>query len=172
MTTTVIPGPVPAEVEQYLKDRRERGLDARDECWGGRYYVAPHATTGHAAVTAEVSAEIRARVRPQGLLVLAEFNLGTGPQDFTVPDGGVVTSETGVYAATALLVVEVLSPEDATFDKFAHYAAHDVPELLLADPRARAVSCWQRQGDSYVEVPGSELLGVTAAELTAAIAWP
>lgn len=89
---------------------------------------------------------------------IAEFNLGTGPQDFTVPDGGVVAAPTGSYAESALLVVEVLSPDDATFDKFAHYSAHGVPELVLADPRTRAVRCWPLQDAGYVETPGSELL--------------
>ncbi len=37
--------------------------------------------------------------------MVAQFNLGTGPGDYTVPDGGVLV---------ALLVLEALSPDDAT----------------------------------------------------------
>ena len=170
--TTVIGGPRPPEVEALLARRRAQGLDGRDECWGGRYYVAPHATTAHAVVAAEVGAELRARARGRGLVSLAEFNLGSGLQDYTVPDGGVVTGETGLYAPTALVVLEVLSPDDATFEKFAHYAAHGVAEVLVADPASRTVRVWQLTGGAYAESGACRALELTMTDLAAAVAWP
>ena len=72
----------------------------------------------------------------------------------------------------AALLVEVVSPGDETFEKFSFYAAHGVDELLTADPATRQVRCWRRRESGYDEVDRSEVLGVAAAELTAAVDWP
>lgn len=170
--TTVIGGPRPPEVEALLARRRAAGLDGRDECWGGRYYVAPHGTLAHSIVASEVNAELRGRARARGLLSLAEFDLGTGVQDDAVPDGGVVLDASGLYAPTALVVLEVLSPDDATFDKFAHFGAHGVAEVLVADPATRSVRSWRLTDGAYVESDTCSALELSMAALTAAIAWP
>lgn len=170
--TTVIAGPRPPEVEALLARRSAQGLDGRDECWGGRYYVAPHGTMAHGVVAAEVNAELRAHARARGLVSIAEFNLGTGLQDYTVPDGGVVTAAAGLYAPTALVVLEVLSPDDTSFDKLAHYAAHGVPEVLVADPATRRVRAWQLTDGAYVETDSCRTLELSMAALEAAVAWP
>ena len=170
--TTVIGGPRPPEVEAWLARRQAQGHDGRDECWGGRYYVAPQGTTAHGIIASEVNAELRGRARARGLVAIAEFNLGTGLKDYVVPDGGVVTGETGLYAATALVVLEVLSPDDATFDKFTHYAAHGVSEVLVADPATRRVRAWQLTDGAYVEGDTCRILELSMTDLTSAVAWP
>ena len=69
--------------------------------------------------------------------------------------------------------MEVVSPDDETFAKFDFYAAHGVEELLIADPTLRSVQFFVlAEGGRYVEVESSALLGVRAAEVTSAIAWP
>ncbi len=73
---------------------------------------------------------------------------------------------------TAALVVEVVSPDDETYEKFGFYAAHGVEEIIVADPHEQSVRCFRRDGDGYVEADASELLGVRAAELAEAIDWP
>ena len=44
-----------------------------------------------------------------------------------------------------MLVVEVLSPEDMTFDKLDFYTAHGVRELLVVDWQERSVRCFALQ---------------------------
>jgi Uma2 family endonuclease len=73
---------------------------------------------------------------------------------------------------TAAIVVEVVSPDDETYEKLDFYATHHVDELLVADPAARSVRCWRLDSAGYVEVPGSDLLAVTADEVAQTIAWP
>ncbi len=170
--TTVIAGPPPPEVEAFLERRRALGLDERDECWGGVYYVAPHADLSHSALGLQVGSRLLPRAEARGLVAMAEFNLGTGPKDFTVPDGGVVVSTQGVYAATALVVVEVLSPDDATWKRFEHYVAHDVAEILVVDRAARRVRGFRLVDGGYVETDTCGTLDLPLSELTSAIRWP
>jgi Uma2 family endonuclease len=71
-------------------------------------------------------------------------------------------------------VVEVLSPDDETWEKFDFYFLRDVDEICVADPvRAElrwfardAVAHWYRPTES------SGLLGVTVAQLLSQIDWP
>ena len=57
----------------------------------------------------------------------------------------------GPYVPTALLVLEVRSPDDATWDTFWHYTAHDVGELLVADGTDRSVRAFQLDGSDYLK---------------------
>jgi Uma2 family endonuclease len=45
----------------------------------------------------------------------------------------------GISRPTAALVVEIVSPEDETWQKLPYYAAHEVDELLILDPEKRTV---------------------------------
>ncbi len=67
-----------------------------------------------------------------GVRAALTFNLG-GPDDYRIPDAGLIPGPAGVWHDTAMLVVEVLSPDDMTFDKLDFYAAHGVHELLVVD---------------------------------------
>ncbi|HKA04265.1 MAG TPA: Uma2 family endonuclease, partial [Acidimicrobiales bacterium] len=75
------------------------------------------------------------------------------------------------WVPTAAVVVEVVSPDDETYEKFGFYAAHGVDELIVADPAGRTASSWARHGLSYRETPGSAVLGVTAQWLRDSIVW-
>ena len=78
----------------------------------------------------------------------------------------------GVYASTAALIVEIVSPDDESWDKVPFYAAHRVDEILIVDPLERRVVWLALDGDSYRQVSHSELLDVTVAEIAAQIDWP
>jgi Uma2 family endonuclease len=45
----------------------------------------------------------------------------------------------GTWLPTAALVVEIVSPEDETWEKLPFYAAHDVDEVQIVDPAERKV---------------------------------
>lgn len=72
----------------------------------------------------------------------------------------------------AVLVLEVVSPDDETFEKFEFYASRGVQEILTADPRERRVGIWLRAGGAYAEADCSTVLATAARELTAAVRWP
>ncbi len=107
-----------------------------------------------------------------GLRALGPFNLGSA-SDYRVPDYGYVRSlPPDTFVPTAALVVEVVSPDDETFAKFAFYARHGVDELLIAEPLQRRVRLFARSGHEYDEIGASSLLAVEAATLTTLIDWP
>ncbi len=90
-----------------------------------------------------------------------------------MPDRGYHRSlPTSVWVPAAAVVVEVVSPDDETYEKFGFYAARGVDELIVADPAARTVTVWARSRAAYEQQPGSDVLGVTADALRQAIAWP
>ncbi len=170
---TVILGERPPELEDFLARRRALGQDGHDEVWEGVYHVAPHAHTDHGILEFALGVVLSPHVQRAGLVATTAFNLGTGLLDFRVPDLGVHRSRPGVlHAPTALLVVEVLSPDDESYEKFGFYAAHGVQEILVADPEERWVRCYDLSGPEPVEVDRSEVLDVAMADVIAQIAWP
>ena len=70
------------------------------------------------------------------------------------------------------MVVEILSPDDETYEKLPFYATHGVEEVLVLHPEERRAHFFLLGGDGYQEAPASNLLGLTARGLEAAIDWP
>lgn len=161
------------EIDAWLRRRRALGQDGRDEIWEGTYHVAPHAGAEHATVAYEIIVALAPRARAAGMVGGGEFNLGE-PDDFRVPDGGWFARQPrGTYVATAVVVLEVLSPDDETFAKFDFYAGHGVREVLVGHPSDRWVRCWRLDpGGDHHEEPDSATLAVSMAELQAEIRWP
>jgi Uma2 family endonuclease len=104
-----------------------------------------------------------------GLNAVLTFNLGR-PEDFRVPDAGLIAEPVGVWHRTAVLVVEILSPDDGTFGKPDFYRRHGVPELLVLDWRTREVRVLDLQ--SGAERPDSAVLGLTVQQVVDAVDWP
>lgn len=168
--TTIVRGPRPPELEQFLERRRQSGADRFDEVWEGRYVVAPDPHSAHGALQGDLFALLKPVSRSLGLRAALTFNLG-GPDDYRIPDAGLLAGPYGVWHDTAVLVVEVLSPDDMTFDKLDFYTAHGVQELLVVDGHDRSVRCFALQ-DGQAERDRSEVLTRTTADLVAAIDWP
>ena len=168
--TTIIRGPRPPEVEAWLERRRRAGLDRFDEVWEGRYVVAPDPHGNHGRTQLGVAALLLDGARRRGLNAMATFNLGRA-DDFRVPDAGLTTETPGVWHDTAELVVEILSPDDGTFDKLDFYRAHGVRELLVLDWRTRQVRVLDlHAGDA--DRPDSAVLGLTVPQVVDAVDWP
>jgi len=169
---TVVLGPRPAELEALIARRKRLGLDTHDEVWEGEYHVAPEAHLHHAYLDDEVAALLRPLAKRAGLIGTGPFNLGA-PDDFRVPDRGLHRSlPPTAWAPTAALVVEILSPDDETFEKFGFYAAHEVDELLVVDGLRRTLELFARRQDRYERTTASALLAVTSEQLAASIDWP
>jgi len=162
-----------SDVEAMIARRHSLGQDRFDEVWNGEYHMSPGPTGPHAMVDSELAALLYPLAKAAGLYATTAFNLGDGPDDFRVPDGGYHRSiPTGTWIATAAIVVEIVSPDDETYAKFDFYAAHSVEEIIVADPSARAVACYAPLGDRYHVQSRSALLGVGSADLAAGISWP
>lgn len=169
---TIILGDHPPEIATFLARRRALGQDSFDEVWEGEYHVVPAPHSWHGQVDSELAAALRPPAKAAGLFITSQFNLGN-QADYRVPDGGYHrTRPSGVWIRTAAIVVEVVSPDDETWEKFGFYARHAVEEICVADPMARQVRWFAQRGDAYEETAGSDLLGVDAKDLISRIDWP
>jgi Uma2 family endonuclease len=155
-----------------IRRREALGLDTFDEVWEGVYHVAPAAQRARGYVDHALAVALDPYAKAAGLVPTGPFNLGTA-DDYRVPDHGYHRGfRDDAWVPSAAIVVEVVSPDDETYAKFGFYAAHGVEELIVADPHEQTVRCFQRQVDGFVETAGSDLLAISAAEITGAIEWP
>ena len=170
---TVVLGDRPAELEALIARRRALGQDRHDEVWNGEYHMSPAARLWHGILVNELGAVLRHLAAPRGLVAGAEFNLGDDDQNFRVPDLGVHREPRDeVWVPTAAMVVEVVSPDDESWLKFDHYAAHGVDEVLIADPHERTLDVFVLADGRYERAERSALLDVSVVELHEAVSWP
>lgn len=176
---TPYPGPVrtvvlgkPPELAAWLERRRALGQDLFDEVWKGEYHVAPGPHGRHGRVDHQLARLLGPRADAAGLFSSGPLNLGR-PDDYRVPDQAYLGSaEPALYNVTAAVVVEIVSPGDETRAKLDFYFGSGVEELLIVDPEARTVEWFGRGSEGFVPVPASVVLGLSAKELAATLAWP
>jgi Uma2 family endonuclease len=170
---TLVFDPAPAEIKELLERRRRLGLDHRDEVWEGTYRMIPPASFTHQRIAEQLAALLGPPARAAGLEPLVrEFGLGD-PDDYRVPDGGLHRpGAEGVWHPTAALVIEIVSPSDGTWQKLPFYAAHGVDELLIIDPRERAVAWLELRDGAYEPIAHSGLIDLGAEGLAERIDWP
>ena len=88
-----------------------------------------------------------------------DFNLGDSEHNFRVPDGGLHRSGVAeTWLATAALVIEIVSPNDESWDKLPFYAAHNVDEVLIVDPAKRSIDWLALTDGEYRPVEHSGLI--------------
>jgi Uma2 family endonuclease len=171
---TLILEPSSAGLDELLERRRASGLDRLDEVWEGVRHMVSAPSGEHADIAQQLAVALDGPSRAAGLIpAMHEVNLGVSEHDYRVPDGGLHRQRPrGVWHATAALVVEILSPDDESWDKLPFYARQGVDEVLLVDPRERTVH-WLGLADStYTPIERSRLIALGAAELAARIDWP
>jgi Uma2 family endonuclease len=171
--TVVISGEHP-QVQELIQQRQDLGQDGHDEVWEGVYHVAPHAHAHHGIILFEIAAILYPHVKRRGLVPSREFNLGEGKSSYRVPDFGVhLAAPDLLYVPTALMVGEILSPDDETYAKFDYYATHGVSEIVVVDPAKRSVLAYRLTDDAgYVRVDDLACAGITCLDLESQINWP
>jgi Uma2 family endonuclease len=172
--TTLVLGPPPPELAALLERRRQAGVDRLDEVWQGVRHMVPGPSFAHARISQQLAELLGPLARASGLVAaISEFNLGESEHDFRVPDGGLHRpGAAGVWLSTAALVVEILSPEDETWQKLPFYAAHAVDEVLIVDPADRTISWLRLVGGEYQRVQRSGLIEIGPTELSEQLDWP
>ena len=171
---TLILEPSTAGLDELLERRRVAGLDRLDEVWEGVLHMVPAPRGEHADLAQQLAVALDGPSRAAGLVpAMGEFNLGVSEHDYRVPDGGLHRQRPrGVWQATAALVVEIVSPDDESWDKLPFYARQGVDEMLLVDPRERAVHWLGLADGAYAPIEPSRLIELGAAELTTRLDWP
>ncbi|HYF44988.1 MAG TPA: Uma2 family endonuclease [Acidimicrobiales bacterium] len=172
MTGTKVLGPCTPELEASLAERRRLDQDRLDEVWQGVYHMNPGPHFDHGKADRAFLFAIGPAVDAAGLQGGTQLNIGE-EDDYRVPDQAYVDSETetGLYHATAALVVEVLSPGDESRLKFGHYAAHEVDELVIVDPETQQIEWYALVDGRYEATSRSEVLGVDTATVVDAMRW-
>ncbi len=127
----------------------------------------------HVLIQQQLGELLGPAARKCGLVpTVGEFNLGE-PGNYRVPDGGLHREwRDQVFYPTAVLVVEIVSPGDDSWEKLPFYAAHDVDELLIVDSGERSVSWFARVADRYERVERSALIDTGPNDLARQIDWP
>ncbi len=171
---TLVLGSPPPELEALLERRRRAGVDRLDEVWQGVRHMVPGPSFEHARISQQLAELLGPLASAAGLLpTMSGFNLGESEHDFRVPDGGLHRPGAGgVWLSTAALVVEILSPDDESWEKLPFYAEHDVDEVLIVDPMHRTVAWRALRGREYQPVQRSELIELGPAELAEQLDWP
>ncbi len=170
---TLVLDPSQPEMQALAERRRSSGLDRLDEVWDGVLHMVPAPSHKHAALGAQVKALLRQPAAAKGLVVTDEFNLGHSERDFRVPDGGLHRPDAAeMWHPTAALVLEILSPEDETWQKLSFYAEHQVDELLIIDPQERVIHWLALTGGEYQSTQQSKLIDLPTAKLAEKIDWP
>ncbi len=172
--STLVLGTPPPELEALLERRRRAGVDRLDEVWQGVRHMVPGPSIEHAYISQQLAELLGPPARAAGLRpAMSEFNLGESEHDFRVPDGGLHRpGAAGIWHATAALVVEILSPDDETWQKLPFFAAHQVDEVLIVDHAERTVTWLGLRHGEYEPVDRSGLIALGPSELAAQIDWP
>jgi Uma2 family endonuclease len=173
MATLVLDPHAPG-LDALMERRRVSGLDRLDEVWDGVLHLVPAPSFKHASVGQQLAEILGPLARAAELIpTMQEFNLGDSIEDFRVPDGGLHRRGAGgTWLHTAALVVEIVSPEDETWQKLPFYAAHEVDEMLIVDPEGCTVVWLGLEGGEYRPIERSSLIDLGQSDLAEQIDWP
>jgi Uma2 family endonuclease len=151
--------PIP---EWFLDERRKRGDDRHDEVWDGVLHMAPQPTSWHQLAGSDLVRILGPHSDARGWRILYEtsvFDPVKGENNYRAPDVSVVDpkflSRRGIEGR-AELVIEILSPEDESREKFPFFAACGIPEVWLVDPDTHVAEVYVLRGSTYFAVVDSD----------------
>jgi Uma2 family endonuclease len=171
VTAVLFTEPTP-ELEQWLAERRQFGLDRYDEEWDGVYIVNPGPGGLHQDVVLALINVLQPVAEARGLRLLPGANIGRDHR-FRIPDVVVLDSfDQGVFFPTASVAVEVRSPGQRPDDKLPSYLELGVDEVVLVDPATRVVRWLASAGGTWAETTRSAVLDVDVADIVGTIRWP
>lgn len=171
MRTLVLDPPPPALVE-LLDQRRRAGADRRDEVWEGVLHMGPPPSYEHERLLSVLIRLLGPYADDAGLELTGGVGLGQ-LDDFRVPDLALHRpGAAGQWQPTAALVVEIVSPDDQSWEKLDFYAAHLVDEVVIVDPSKREAAWLGLDGERYGPVERSRLIELARAELVQQLGWP
>ena len=132
--------------EALIADRRARGADHHDEVWEGVYMMSPLVDDEHQYLIAELTSILVETVqRPRLGQVRPGVNVSDLRRDWTknyrCPDvavrleGGQAEIRGSHWLGGPDFLVEVVSPDDQTFEKLPFYESLGTREVLVIDRR-------------------------------------
>jgi Uma2 family endonuclease len=130
--------------KHWLEERKRSGSHRFDEFWDGVLHVPPYRTTSQQALLADLSSYLEHHwARPRRCKAHHGVNI-TMPKDeanwlhnFRIADIVLLTPDrfhidkNEYMVGAPLVVVEIASPADETYDKFPFYAGLGIPEMWV-----------------------------------------
>lgn len=142
-----------------LAERRRLGLDLFDEMWEGELHMVPPPSEEHQRTGGRLYVALSGVADTVGLHVRYETGVfdPANPTDESYRTPDLVVFDEAARSARgvegrALLVVEIRSPGDETFDKLPFYERMSVAEMLVIDRDSKALRRWVRTDDGLDEV--------------------
>jgi len=171
---TLVLDPQPAEIKELVARRRALGIDRWDEVWEGVLHMIPPPSHKHQVIASRLHRILGPLADEAGLELTGEVGIGSDEHDYRAADlalhrPGDVEPQ---WHHTAAMVVEIVSPNDKTWDKLDFYAAHHVDELLIVDPELRAIHWLELTKGEYRPLASSGLIKLSPSELAARMDWP
>lgn len=157
--------------DQLIERRRQLGQDGYDEVWNGVYHMAAPIPVTRGLLQVQLAMLLGPAITAKGLLPVLAFNLGPNEQSYRVPHFGALESSDGIYAPTAAMVGEILSPDVETYTKFPFYHACGVKEIVVVDPGGQQVMAYGI-GTTYTRQHVISCAGIDAEVLSGQIDWP
>ncbi len=161
--------------EEWLAERARLGHDRWDEIWDGVLHLPPPPSFAHQSLGTDLLLFVGSRLLHRGIRVVYEtgvYRPGSARLDYRVPDMSFIpidppvglVSQRGIEGG-ALAVLELLSPDDETYDKLLFYASLGIREVIVIDPASRAGEVYRLAGTSYVAVSADDRGRLHAATL-------
>jgi Uma2 family endonuclease len=170
---TLVLDPQTSGLEEILERRRRSGLDRFDEVWNGVLHLLPAPSFEHGYAQHQMIVMLDGPSRTAGLVPTGRCAIGAGEHNYRVPDGALHRPGAhGTWLGTAALVIEIVSPNDETWEKLPFYAAHEVDEVLIVDPSKRTCDWLALTDGEYRPVERSGLINLGPSELAEQIEWP
>lgn len=156
-----------AWVHEWFARRRSHGQDTYDEWWEGVYRIVTGPTLEHGQLIWKLIMFLDPLVRHADLIMAPPINIGVNKQDARVPDIGIVEPDTPrtspAFLTTAVMVIEILSPNEKAGEKLPFYAKWDVQEYLEISLTDGTVRLLKRDGNDWQPALASQL-GFTVTE--------
>jgi Uma2 family endonuclease len=154
--------------EDLLAERRRTGADLWDEMWEGVLHLVPTPSGWHQRFGTKLLVVLTPIAEALGLSASYETGLYRSDESYRTPDlvFSLVEQHTkrGVEGG-AELVVEILSPNDETYEKLPFYEAFPVREVLVLNPDTRAIELFTLRGGKYHAVAADDRGVVRSAVL-------
>jgi len=151
--------------QEWLDERHRLDLDRQDEMWDGVLHMVPPASSWHNNLGFRLAAAFSPMAEQRGLLGFVEPGVFDpaieAMTSYRVPDLGFARPEhvtTRGIEGRAVLVVEILSIWDESYEKLPFYRQVGVEELLYVNQTTRAFEVRRPDGDGWV-VAGADADG-------------
>ncbi|QDT66949.1 Uma2 family endonuclease [Calycomorphotria hydatis] len=130
--------------ERLIAERREKGLDHRDEIWDGVYFMSPSPNDLHQDLAGRIYAILLEVIQIPGLGE-ARFGLNVTDraddwtQNYRCPDVAVYLNENPAENRSSHwlggpdLAVEIVSKHDRSYEKLDFYAKVNTREVIILD---------------------------------------